>query len=319
MRLLPFANPGQFYRGNLHLHSSRSDGTMSPAEVLAAYKAQGYDFVSLTDHFLPRARFHKDAVAGEFITVSDTRTFNDDTFTTILGAELHGLAMENGELWHIVAVGLPADFLDLQEGETGIEVARRAADAGAWVALAHPAWNAVSVTDALQLTSFAHAVEIYNHACAVGVDRADGWYMLDLLCQQGHRLQGYAADDAHFKLPDHPDGFGGWVMVKAETLDPDALLAALKAGAYYSSTGPRIHDITIEGDTVTVSCDPAARVLLSGNGARYQRVHGADLTRAELDASAYREHGWFRVTVLAADGTRAWSNPIWFDELSEAN
>ena len=57
-------------------------------------------------------------------------------------------------------------------------------------------------------------------------------YLLDQLLNEGHRLTAFATDDAHFKSPDH---FGGWVQVKAESLDPDALLQALKEGHYYSS------------------------------------------------------------------------------------
>jgi hypothetical protein len=313
MSLLPFTNPGRFYKGNLHLHSTRSDGTMTPSDVIAAYRSRGYHFVSLTDHFLPDTHFRKDAPAESFITVSDTREMRSGDFTTILGAEIHGPAMENGEIWHLVANGLPLDFLPLQAGETGVEVARRAVEAGAYVALAHPAWNSVSVADALQVAPFIHAVEIYNHSCSVGVDRADGWYMLDLLTQAGHRLNANAADDAHFKMPDLVDGFGGWVQVKAESLDPDSLVTALKAGAYYSSTGPEINDIRIEGDKIVVESSPATRILVTGNGAKHRRVHGDAMTRAELDLEPYRAHGWFRVTVTAPNGTSAWSNPIWLD------
>jgi hypothetical protein len=316
MQLNAFSNPGRFYKGNLHLHSTRSDGTMSPEEVIAAYRDRGYDFVSLTDHFLYESHFRKDAPLGSFIDVSDTRHLRGGDFTTILGAELHGPAMENGELWHFVAAGLPADFLQLQEGETGIEVARRASDHGAWVALAHPAWNAVSVNDALQLTTFIDAIETYNHSCSLGVDRAEGWYMLDLMLQRGHRLNACATDDAHFKDPGTPDGFGGWVNVKAGSNDPDALLAALKAGAYYSSTGAEIHDVRIEGDVLTVETSPAARILLTGNGAKSRRISGNGLTRAELELDHFSEHGWVRLTVIAADGARAWTNPIWLDAIA---
>ena len=41
------------------------------------------------------------------IRIVDTVPFRDAGFTTILGAELHSGAMSNGELWHILAVGLP--------------------------------------------------------------------------------------------------------------------------------------------------------------------------------------------------------------------
>ena len=61
-----------------------------------------------------------------------------------------------------------------------------------------------------------------------------------MLSNRGRRLSAYAADDAHFK--ERPDAFGGWVQVRAESLDPVALLAALKAGHYYSSQGPTHRD-----------------------------------------------------------------------------
>ena len=95
-----FTAPGRFWRGNLHTHSTRSDGVLEPEEVCRRYRAEGYDFLALTDHFI-----------GHFgYPITDTTAFRDNRFTTILGAELHSGAMANGELWHILAVGLPEDF-----------------------------------------------------------------------------------------------------------------------------------------------------------------------------------------------------------------
>ncbi len=37
-------------KGNLHAHSTFSDGLRQPAEVIAAYEALGYDFLAITDH-----------------------------------------------------------------------------------------------------------------------------------------------------------------------------------------------------------------------------------------------------------------------------
>ena len=81
----------------------------------------------------------------------------------------------------------------------------------------------------------AHAVEIYNHGCALECARGDGTVLLDQLVNEGRRLTAIATDDAHFRLD---DACGGWVMVKAEENDPRALLAALKAGSFYSSHRP---------------------------------------------------------------------------------
>ena len=162
MHNLPFDKPGRFYRGKLHTHSTRSDGLLSPEAVVAAYQQAGYDFVALTDHFLPRYGF----------PVTDTRAERAAGFTTLLGAELHAPALENGELWHILAVGLPLDFAPPTADETGPALAGRAAAVGAFVGIAHPAWYGLTLADALSLEA-AHAVEIYNETCGALNDRAE--------------------------------------------------------------------------------------------------------------------------------------------------
>ena len=137
MHQLPFDQPGRFYRGNLHTRSTRSDGRIEPQEVIDLYRDAGYDFLSLTDHFLPGSMFGKEGV--DFIDVTDTTDLDSDGFVTIPGTEIHGPALRNGERWHFVAVGLPLDFPRPGENETGPEVARRAHAAGALVSVAHPA------------------------------------------------------------------------------------------------------------------------------------------------------------------------------------
>ncbi len=37
-------------RGNLHAHTTYSDGVKKPAQLVAAYEALGYDFLAITDH-----------------------------------------------------------------------------------------------------------------------------------------------------------------------------------------------------------------------------------------------------------------------------
>ena len=163
-----FSAPGTFWRGNLHTHSTLSDGVLAPEEVCRRYKAEGYDFLALTDHFIGFFNY----------PIADTLPFRDDSFTTILGAEIHSGAMQNGELWHILAVGLPADFAPSNspdfaahpDQETGPELAARARAAGAFVAVAHPQWSGMTLDDARSIEA-AHAVEIYNHGCAMGCDR----------------------------------------------------------------------------------------------------------------------------------------------------
>jgi histidinol phosphatase-like PHP family hydrolase len=311
MSIAPFSTPGRFWRGNLHTHSTLSDGKLTPQQVVEAYKDAGYDFIELSDHFLERFDW----------PIADTRSWRSNNFTTLIGAEIHAPATKVGELWHILAVGLPLDFPAPKADETGPELAARARAQGAFVAIAHPAWSQLTIEDGRALAS-AHAVEIYNHGSAVENDRGDGFYLLDQLCNEGRRLTAIATDDAHFQQGDY-DAFGGFVEVKAESLDPDALLAALTAGHFYSSQGPRIHDIAASRGEVSVACSPVhAITLVSGTSRALTRI-GRHITGATFDLTKVGDNNrardapatWGRVTVVDAAGRRAWSNPIWLDDL----
>ena len=306
--LAPFSSPGRFWRGNLHTHSTLSDGALEPRAVVDAYKNAGYDFMQLSEHFIGNFDF----------PLADTRSFRSNSFTTLIGAELHAPETAVGELWHIVAAGLPLDFPKNLDNETGAHIAARAKEAGAFIGIAHPAWSQLTIEDGRSIES-AHAVEIYNHGCAVENDRGDGWYLADQMLTEGKRLTAFATDDAHFKSPDY---FGGWVHVKAESLDPEALLSSLKAGAYYSSMGPQLHAIEMNGKEISISCSPVDTITVLCGTSRTALRTGRAITEASFDLSKLEKgwllkktSPWFRVVVIDNGGKRAWSNPIWWDEL----
>ncbi|MDD8021951.1 MAG: CehA/McbA family metallohydrolase [Paracoccaceae bacterium] len=296
-----------FFRGNLHTHSTLSDGVLEPAEVCRRYRAEGYDFMALTDHFVGLYGY----------PIADTVPFRTEGFTTLLGAELHSGPLQNGEVWHILAVGLPADFTPARSPdffptatqETGPEIARRAVEAGAFVAIAHPHWSGLTQDDARSLEA-AHAVEVYNHGCATGCDRGEGFLTLDLLLSEGRRLTAVATDDAHFSEPDH---FGGWVMVNAPENTPEALLAALKTGDHYSTQGPEFRQVSWDEHQIVVECSAVASVIVQGHGCAALAHHGHSITRATITLSRFAHSPWIRVTLIDAAGRRAWSNPIWRD------
>jgi predicted metal-dependent phosphoesterase TrpH len=303
----PFKQPGSFWRGNIHTHSTRSDGVLEPEEVVLRHKAEGYDFLAMTDHFV-----------GLFdYPLTDISAYADERFTTILGAELHTGAMDNGEIWHILAVGLPTDFAppdapDFQPiaaPESAPALAQRARDAGAFVAIAHPDWSQMTLADAASIKS-AHAVEVYNHGCFNGCDRGYGFHIYERLLAAGRKLTLCATDDAHFFEPDH---FGGWVVVKARENTAPALLSALKEGAYYASTGPEFHDVVWEDDHVEVSSSAVSAVILQGRSTRTVVRHGHSMTRTVLPFDKLAPSPWLRVTIVDAAGKRAWTNPIWRD------
>ncbi len=267
------------------------------------YREAGYDFLALTDHFRPEHDW----------PVTDTRPFRTADFTTIIGAEIHTERhrMELGNTWHLVAVGLPFDFGHCPDDETGPELCARALAAGAFVAAAHPHWFMMTAAD-LQSLEGIHSMEIYNASAADDNDTAESAYMFDYMLARGRRMTICATDDAHF-VPNSRERLAGWVMVRSETLDPDALLSALKAGDFYSSTGPRIIDVALEpGKRMYVRSSPADRIFVMGVPTEYMSVGGQGLLEAEFDLTGWQSP-YVRILVRDEFGRKAWSNPMWFD------
>ena len=104
-------------------------------------------------------------------------------------------------------------------------------------------------------------------------------------------------------------------MVKSASLDPDALLGALKAGEFYSSQGPRIHNVEVTRKEVRVECTPAnAIAIVTGASAAVSRVGrgltDATIEYAEAEKWAWRDPPqikWFRIVVI--DGPRRAPGP----------
>ena len=300
MKSLPFGKSGKWFRGNLHTHSTGSDGRKTPAQVCSLYRRRGYDFISLTDHFLE----------GYGWQVTDSTPYRCDGFTTIIGAELHAPKTELGEPWHILAVGLPKNFPATGKRETGPQLAGRAARAGAYIATAHPAWYDLTDRDVLSVKS-ANAIEIYNTTCNQLNGKGDSVGYLDRLLSKGHRYHGIATDDAHF-VSDRPDHCQNWVMVRSNRLEPESLLSALHAGRFYSSQGPEIHHVKIDRrrKKVNVRTSPIRAIQMSGRGAgAAYHIARSDVTSVQLDLN--RVQGYARVTVIDKRGRRAWTNPFW--------
>lgn len=302
MQIEAFAAPGKFYRGNLHTHSSLSDGKLAPEEVCKRYRERGYDFICLSDHFMPHYNY----------PIADTRAYRTNSFTTILGAECHAPATEHGEKWHVLAVGLPIDFPPNGEGETGPQIARRCLDAGAFVAIPHPEWYALTIADAASIPG-AHAVEVYNHTSQVLNARGGGSYYLDDLLNSGRRINALACDDAHFVAGEdqNRDAFGGWVMVKAEANEPEALVAALKLGHYYSSQGPTFENMRVESGLLFIETSPVFQISIVGRASKNEKQWGTDMTRAQLPIDKFKDD-WCRIVAIDEAGKVAWSNPIYF-------
>ena len=102
-------------------------------------------------------------------------------------------------------------------------------------------------------------------------------------------------------------------MVKSLANDPDQLLTALKAGDYYSSTGPELKGVHWEDNRVVVESSAVTAVIVQGKGSASEAVHGPSMTRTEMKLDRFANCDWLRVTIVDAAGKRAWINPHWRD------
>ena len=300
MKRLPFDQPGRFWRGNLHTHTTISDGLQPPDQVIAAYRGRGYDFLAITDHL----------TSGSPQTNGFVGTGRSDGLLVIGGAELHPDAIRAGGPWHIVAVGLSPMF-PVRPEETAASLVTRAVADGAFVTLAHPAWYGLTDDEAATIRDV-HAIEAWNATADYLNDRASSWRTIDVLADAGSRVLATASDDAHGES-ERRDMFRAWIWVRAMTLDPIAIIDALTKGHFYMSTGPRIHSLAVDpGSHMSIECDPVDAVFATGRGWQAAALHGEQITRATLSLEGL-DSPFFRVMIRSNDGGRAWTQTIWFE------
>jgi hypothetical protein len=277
----PYAVSGHWYKGNLHTHTTTSDGKLSPAEVIAWYEQHGYHFVALTDHD----------------TFCDPAPLQPTTRLALIpGFEFSRGAVPEA---HMLCLGVRAAFKgDYQT----VLTATRAL--GGMAILCHPNWvrDDLWSPDAMMGLRYHAGIEIYNHVITRLPGRAlatDDW---DAVLTRGHLIWGYANQDAH-----RLDDFGhAWNMVLAPSRKVERLLYSLANGHCYASTGLTFQHIGYDGSVIQVVLARHARIRFVGPG-------GAILSERTARAAAYEPTGeaYVRVEVENDERQWAWSQPFW--------
>ncbi|MBC7288316.1 MAG: hypothetical protein H5T86_09785 [Armatimonadetes bacterium] len=291
----PFALAGEWFKGNLHTHTTVSDGELSPQATVELYAREGYDFLAISDH-------------GTIVDPDDV----DPLGMVLLPAvELTAGPASLGQSYHLLAVGVrEKPELNGASVQDQFDAVRRVSEL---LFIAHPYWSSLTCSDLLAVQGY-DGIEVYNTTCQRGIGRGQSGPHFDgLLAVRGSAL-GIAVDDAHFH---YWDAMGGWIMVKAERPTAPALLSAIKSGAFYASSGPEIRRVVIGDDAVHVECSPAVTVALvvaaPGLGWTTDRLGWRRdrrlVTEATLPLEASRGHP-FRIEVIDEAGNRAWTNPM---------
>ena len=189
----------------------------------------------------------------------------------------------------------------------------RANEDGFLVCYNHPNWSLQDFRDYVGLKGL-WGVECYNTGATRG-GFPDTMQPIDDLLHQGEKIFPVAADDAHAGKEDPSDCFGGYVMVKAETLEYGKIMDALEKGDFYASTGPEIKELYLEDGVLHVKTGPAAKIEVITERRERWCCCGEELTEAAFDLSGYMAESrrveekrllpYFRVNVFDESGNQA--------------
>ena len=288
-----FSDTLPFYKANFHCHTDRSDGKLTPEECVAFYRDAGYSILSVTDH-----KVVTEAVSDRLLMIPGIELDWYVRGDYIQCVHILGLGMDKAFASRWDPHGSPQEGIDLINRLGGIAV------------LAHPAWSLNTPAFMRSLKGLA-GVEIWNSVSTLplNADRADSSSLLDTTwASGGELLPVFANDDSH---PYADEAGVAATMVQAEELTLPAVMAALRAGRFYATTGPEIHQIeNRDNREIIVHCSPAESVIFYSNA---PWAEGRAVIRRGITECSYtfqKPDRFIRVEVRDAEGRKAWSSPF---------
>ncbi len=318
-----------WYRANMHCHTTVSDGHYSPEEVKKAYKEMGYSIVAYTDHEIIKT--HNDLTDDEFLAITSSEfSINDSKacFDIPEGEYMDGwkrrkvihlgvYAKDKNNTFHPATdegtfnywksqgkdmAGATCDgYQRVYTVESINETIKRLNEAGFLVALNHPNWSLNDMNDYLNFEGL-WSLEILNYA----TERISGAeycpYIYDHMIRNGKNRNLFCnmGDDNHNRGGSFDHSFGGSTIIGAKELEYGQVMEALEKGEFYCASGknpPKIFSLYVEDNIVKIDCSPATDIFLTGMGRnfRYANTNGEEITHAEFRLD--KQDILFRVTV----------------------
>lgn len=330
---------GQFYKANLHCHSTVSDGRLTPEEIKKHYMEHGYSVVAYTDHdiMIP----HDELAEENFLPLHgyemEINEYWDGDFSLTKTCHMCLIAMEPDNLkqvcWHrenYLFGNAPKyreqaqfyeeepDYVRTYTPECISDMMQKGREKGFFVTYNHPVWS-MEERDQYINYHHMHAIEICNYGCVVSGydDYVPAIY--DEMLRSGKRIYCIATDDNHNHrgiTGPASDSFGGFTMIKADKLDYRTITSALEKGHFYASQGPEIKRLWYEDGVLYIECGPVKSIVFSFGTRRSEAFYapeGEYLTSAHIpvvDNCIY-----VRVTVTDEKGKPANTNAYFVDEL----
>jgi len=298
----------KFQRGNIHTHTTRSDGAQSPREVATWYRDHGYQFLAITDH----------DVLVQPVEVGDLETSG---FVLIPGEEISSLGNEKPV--HLLALCIDR-FIASGRFDSPLEALVQGTTAvraqNGFVVVNHPNFSwALALVDIAPLSG-SYGFEIWSgHPASHSsgdATRPSHQALWEELLTRDRRVTAVAVDDEHTLVA---TGHGGdalpgraWIETFGE-LGRAPICESLRSGRFYASSGIALRRIRVEPRRFTVWVDrPLYAVDFLASAGQVLASIAGDSLAADADgfAASYSLRGgetYVRVVVKAPDGTAAWT------------
>ncbi len=287
-----FDNTKNWYKGNLHAHTTLSDGQCTPDEVAKLYKDAGYHFLALTDHNI----------------LSDTCV--KDGMLMLRGVELGENYMSPRRVaYHFVGIGGDdgtADYDYSKSEKNPQKMLDHLKNHGAYTILCHPDWSLMTTADIMALNGY-DAVEVMN-TISDPYARGDSSHIIDTVMTSGRIDKMVASDDAHFYTGDHCSAS---VWVNTDELSEESILSALRNGQFYASEGPRFQSIEVENGFIRVRTSPVSLIRFMSDSFYVEGRRCIIDTCASCAVYEIKRSDTFvRIEAVDKSGRRAWSQYI---------
>ncbi len=331
MKIL-FGDKNNLYKGNMHCHSTLSDGKLTPKELKDYYKSNGYSFFAITDHEHINNNSYLDdedflTITSCEIAIKEFPTVSVNQNTDMKACHLNFYAKEQQNDYNVcyseiydhftneerrAALKRPAKDFERVYGADGInDIIKTANENGFFVAYNHPRWSLENYSNYSGYEGL-WGVEIYNTSCNVSGMYEYDINVVDDFLRDGKRVFATSGDDNH---NNKDDSFGTFVMVNSNTLQYGEIINSLLNGDFYTSTGPEIFEISIEDMTVKVKCSDAKKINLTTRGRRMDALDAdADCFINTATFNLRETDGYFRISVLDGAGKRADSQSYFLED-----
>ncbi len=335
--LLP--ETGNDYKANLHCHSSLSDGALTPEQIKQEYMARGYSIVAYTDHdimidhsdlaepgFLPLRGYEMEINESDISKPSPRKTCHmcliaiepDNRTQVCWHRERYLFGNAKNYIDQVNFDGSLPDYVREYSVKCISDMMTRGRENGFFVTYNHPAWSLETYEQYAHYHGM-HAMEICNYGCFEAGFEDYNPMVYDEILRTGKRIFCIAADDNHNRTgenkPYSHDSFGGFTVIRADSLDYRTVTRALENGNFYASMGPLIHELSVEDDRVHITCSPAKAISLHCGARRSKRIEapeGEYLTEATFTVDA-ETNIYFRLSVTDEQGRHANTNAYFCD------